>query len=133
MKCSIHTDMTPEEKTFVRAGLIEFADTFTEPRNYREFGIVLRDDDSNPVGGVTANTVWDWLQIDMFWIKDEFHGRGYGRGLLKAAESMGREMGCNFSKLDTFEFEAKELYEGNGYQVRPKTEDFPIGHTHYHL
>lgn len=133
MKYSISYQINKDEADFVQKKLVEFADQFTGPRNYREFGITLRNDDGEVVGGLTANTVWDWLQIGVLWIPDDLRGEGHGYKLLSAAESKARDMGCKYSRLDTFEFEAREFYERNGYSVHSQTDDFPKGHTHFHL
>ena len=129
----IHDDMTSEEANFVQNKLVDFADQFTPPRNYRELGVVLRDAAGNVAGGITANTVWDWLQIGLLWLPDELRGQGHGHRLLQRVESIGRDYGCKYSKLDTFEFEARGFYEAHGYQVKSQTEGFPAGHTQYHL
>ena len=133
MEYSIHDDMTQCEAEYVGRKLVEFADQFTEPRNYREFGVVLRDDIGNAVGGITCNTVWDWLQISVLWIPDDLRGQGFGHQLLERAEELGRALGCRFARLNTFDFEAREFYESHGYTIRSQTDDFPTGHTQYHL
>ena len=133
MGYSIHDDMTKGEADYVEQRLVEFVDQFTEPRNYREFGIVLRDAEGNAVGGITGNTVWDWLQISVLWISDELRGQGFGHRLLERAEELGRARGCRFARLSTFEFEAREFYESHGYTVRSQTDEFPAGHTQHHL
>ena len=133
MTYNIHDDMTPDEKKFVQKKIVEFSDKFTKPRNYRELGAVLRNDEGMVSGGITASIVWDWLQIDILWISDELRGLGHGHKLLEKIEDLGRTHGCKYSKLDTFEFEAREFYENHGYVVQSQTENFPQGHTQYHL
>ena len=133
MNYDIHDDMTQEEALFVRQGLSEFAHRFTEPRNYREFGVVLRDENGDASGGIMGNTIWHWLRIDVLWVPDELRGKGYGHRLLDRAEELGRSRGCNFAMLDTFEFEARDFYEAHGYVVQSQTDGFPAGHTQYHL
>jgi GNAT superfamily N-acetyltransferase len=133
MEYSIHDDMTQGEADYVEQKLVEFADQFTEPRNYREFGVALRDSEGSTVGGITCNTVWDWLQIGVLWIPDDLRGQGYGHQLLERAEELGRARGCRFARLNTFEFEARGFYESHGYTVRAQTDGFPAGHTQYHL
>ncbi len=129
----IHDDITREEANFVQRKLVEYADQFTPPRNYRELGAVLRDANGEVFGGISANTVWDWLQIGVLWLPSELRGQGHGHQLLERIEEIGRSYGCKYSKLDTFEFEAREFYESHGYQVQSQTTDFPKGHTQYHL
>lgn len=133
MKYIVDDELSEAEVDLVRRKLFEFADRFTGPRNRREFGVALRDSDGNAVGGITANTVWDWLQIDVLWIPEELRGRGFGSQLLRRIEDLGREHGCRFSRLNTFEFEAREFYEAHGYEVVSKTDGFPTGHTQFHL
>jgi GNAT superfamily N-acetyltransferase len=133
MDYSIHDDMTQGEADYVEQKLVEFADQFTEPRNYREFGVALRDAEGNIVGGITGNTVWDCLQISVLWIPHDLRGQGYGHQLLERAEELGRARGCRFARLNTFEFEARGFYESHGYTVRFQTDGFPAGHTQYHL
>lgn len=133
MDYDIHDDMTSEEASFVQKKLVEFADEFTPPRNYRELGVSLRNADGQVVGGITANAVWDWLQIGVLWLPHELRGEGHGHKLLERIEDLGRGHGCKYSKLDTFEFEAREFYEGHGYVVQSQTNNFPKGHTQYHL
>lgn len=133
MAFTLHDDMTKDEAAHVKRKLAEFADQFTEPRNYRDIGVVLRDGDGNVSGGITAYTIWDWLQIESLWIAEELRGRGYGHKLLMRAEAIGRGYGCRYARLDTFEFEARVFYERHGYAVYSQTVDFPEGHTQLHL
>ncbi len=133
MSFSIHDDMTRDEAALVKRGLVEFADQFTGARNCRDIGVVLRDATGNVGGGITAYTIWDWLQIENLWVKEELRGRGYGYQLLCRAESIAVGYGCRFARLDTFEFEARDFYERQGYIVYSHTDNFPAGHTQFHL
>ena len=133
MEYAIHDDMTKDEVDYVEKQLVEFADQFTGPRNYSEFGVVVRDSEGNPVGGITGNTVWEWLQISVLWIADDLRGQGFGHQLLVRAEELARVRGCRFARMSTFEFEAREFYESHGYAIRSQTDDFPEGHTQFHL
>lgn len=133
MHLTIHDDMTPAEASYVEAKLVEFANAYTGPRNQREFGVVLRDAEGTAYGGIVGDTKWDWLTIGTLWIADEHRGKGFGRKLLERAEQIGRERGCRFARLSTWEFEARDFYESNGYAVFGQHDDFPAGHTQYYL
>jgi GNAT superfamily N-acetyltransferase len=125
--------MTRDEAAVVKQGLLEFADRFTGPRNCRDIGVVLRDPTGDVGGGITAYTVWDWLQIENLWVAEALRGRGYGWQLLSRAEAIAVGYGCRLARLDTFEFEAREFYERRGYVVYAQTDNFPEGHTQFHL
>jgi GNAT superfamily N-acetyltransferase len=94
---------------------------------------VLRAPDEEVVGGVIGATFWDWLYIDLMWIKEELRGRGYGHRLLELAEEEGRKRGAKNAYLDTFSFQAPEFYKKRGYQVFGELKDFPQGHQRYFL
>lgn len=133
MEFSIHDDMTQNEADYVEEKLVEFADQFMGPRNNREFGLVLRNAKGDALGGVIGNTLWDWIQIGTLWIAEEFRGKGLGHQLLERAEELGRQRGCKFARISTWEFEARDFYEAHGYAVFGKHNDFPKGHTQYYL
>jgi GNAT superfamily N-acetyltransferase len=94
---------------------------------------VLQDSVEEIVGGVIAAIHWDWLYIDLMWIRDDFRGLGYGQRLLERTEEKARELGARNAYLDTFSFQAPEFYKKFGYHVFGVLNDFPAGHQRYYL
>ena len=94
---------------------------------------VLHAPDQEIVGGVIGEIYWDWLYIDLLWVKDELRGRGYGHRLLTLAEDEARQRGAKNVYLDTLSFQAPDFYEQHGYQIFGELEDFPPGHQRYFL
>jgi GNAT superfamily N-acetyltransferase len=94
---------------------------------------VLQAPDQEVVGGVIAAIYWDWLYIDLMWMKDELRGRGYGHRLLILAEDEARRRGAKHAFLDTFSFQAPGFYKKHGYQVFGELQNFPTGHQRYYL
>ena len=94
---------------------------------------VLRAPDAEIVGGVIGATYWDWLHVDLMWIKEEFRGRGYGHRLLTLAEHKARQRGAKNAYLDTFSFQAPEFYEKLGYEVFGELPDFPAGQQRFFM
>jgi len=94
---------------------------------------VLRAPDQEIVGGVIGATYWNWLHVDLMWIKEEFRGRGYGHRLLTLAEEEARQRGAKHAYLDSFSFQAPDFYKKHGYQVFGELADFPTGHQRYFL
>ena len=94
---------------------------------------VLRTPDEEIVGGLIGATYWNWLYIDLMWVKEELRGRGYGHRLLALAEEEGRKRGARYAYLDTFSFQAPEFYKNRGYQVFGELKNFPTGHQRYFL
>ena len=94
---------------------------------------VLQDPDGGVVGGVIGATHWNWLYINLMWLKEEFRGCGYGQRLLAMAEEEARRRGAKYAYLDTFSFQAPDFYKKYGYEIFGELADFPTGHRRYYL
>jgi ribosomal protein S18 acetylase RimI-like enzyme len=84
-------------------------------------------------GGVIGAIYWDWLYIDLMWVKDDLRGRGFGHHLLTLVEDEGRQRGAKNAYLDTFSFQAPDFYKQHGYQVFGELQNFPPGHHRFFL
>ena len=133
MGLTIDEHMSAAEIDYVERRLVEFADLYTGPRQRRDFALALRSSAGAVCGGIIGDSLWDWLQIGTLWIAEEFRGQGFGRQLLARAEALGKERGCRFARLSTFEFEARAFYEAHGYVVFGQHDNFPSGHTQFYL
>ena len=94
---------------------------------------VLQAPDEEIVGGVIGSTYWNWLHIDLMWLKKEFRGQGYGHRLLLMAEEEARRRGAKNVYLDTFSFQAPDFYKQHGYEQFGELTDFPAGQQRYFL
>jgi GNAT superfamily N-acetyltransferase len=94
---------------------------------------VLQGPDEEIVGGVIGATHWDWLYVNLMWIRHDLRGQGYGHRLLTLAEEKARERGAKHAYLDTFSFQAPGFYKKYGYEVFGELADFPTGHQRYYL
>lgn len=89
--------------------------------------------DQEILGGVIAAIYWDWLYIDLMWMKDDLRGLGYGSRLLILAEDEARKRGAKHAFLDTFSFQAPGFYHKHGYHVFGELQDFPQGCQRYFM
>lgn len=94
---------------------------------------VIQGPDKQVVGGIIGATYWDWLYIDLMWIRDDLRGQGYGRRLLELVEEEARKRGATSAYLDTFSFQAPDFYKKYGYYFFGELQNFPPGHTRYFL
>lgn len=101
--------------------------------HYSPLCFVLYDADDAIVGGVIGATYWDWLYVDLIWVKEELRHQGHGRDLLTHAEEEARHRGAANAYLDTFSFQAPAFYERLGYEVFGTLDDFPPGHRRYFM
>jgi GNAT superfamily N-acetyltransferase len=101
--------------------------------NFQRLCFVLQGSDEEILGGVIAEAYWEWLYIDLLWIKTELRGCGYGQLLLETVEKEAQKYGVKNVYLDTFSFQAPKFYEQNGYRVFGELQDFPPGHNRYFM
>lgn len=94
---------------------------------------VLQGPDQEIEGGVIGVIYWDWLYVDLMWLKEEFRGRGYGHRLLTLLEDEARQRGARQAYLDTFSFQAPDFYVKHGYRVFGELPNFPPGHQRFFL
>jgi len=85
------------------------------------------------IGGIISEIYWNVLHVEILWVKDEYRHQGYATALLTYVESIAKVKGCKICHLDTFDFQAKGLYEKLGYTVFGVLEDCPEGHRRYYL
>ncbi|HWI47903.1 MAG TPA: GNAT family N-acetyltransferase [Rummeliibacillus sp.] len=67
--------------------------------------IIVSDDRKEWGGGIDADVYWDWVEINNFWFKEEFRGKGLGGLLLEKTEQIAKEKGATKALLTTFEFQ----------------------------
>lgn len=101
--------------------------------SYQHVCFLLKDPDNAIAGGVIGATYWDWLYIDLMWVRENLRGQGYGRKLLSLAEGLARERGAGHAYLDTFTFQAPDFYRKLGYEVFGELREFPPGHTRFFM
>ena len=94
---------------------------------------VLQAPDGEIVGGVIGATYWNWLYVNLMWIRADLRGRGFGAQLLNLAEDEARKRGAKHAYLDTFSFQAPDFYRKLGYEEFGRLEHFPGKHTRYFL
>lgn len=93
--------------------------------------IIVSDENENWIGGLNANVYWGWMEINDFWFREDYRGKGLGGQLLDKAEKIAKEKGAKKALLTTFEFQARSYYEMKGYQVVGEIKDYPPGSSYY--
>jgi GNAT superfamily N-acetyltransferase len=121
------------EATTIQAGLYAADAPDVAARDYGALAFVARDEAGEVAGGLLGATMWGWLTVDALWVAPAARGAGLGGRLLAAAEAAALGRGCAHSRLDTFDFQARDFYERRGYAVYGQLADFPPGHVQHHL
>lgn len=88
---------------------------------------VIKEADGSIAGGAIGVVYWDWLSLDLMWVRPDLRGQGFGSRLIALIEEEAQRLGARHVHLDTFSFQAPGFYEKHGYSVFGQLEDFPSG------
>ena len=79
------------------------------------------------VAGISGWTWGDCCELQSLWVEPSLRGRGLATQLLAAAEAEAAARGCLQTVHFTYAFQARALYERNGYELVGCVQDFPSG------
>ena len=113
---------------------IEFLETEIrrEARNTTGLGdevdlaIFVRDS-GKVIAGISGWTWGDCCELQSLWVDPSLRGKGLATRLIAAAEAEAAARGCRQTVHFTYSFQARALYERNGYELVGLVEDFPSG------
>ncbi|MGH9233126.1 MAG: GNAT family N-acetyltransferase, partial [Acidimicrobiales bacterium] len=91
-----------------------------------ELAIFVRDA-GRVVAGISGWTWGDSCELQNLWVEPSFRGHGLATRLIAAAEAEAARRGCSQTVHFTYGFQARALYERNGYELVGRVEDFPSG------
>ena len=114
-------------------GLNEHALPYTKVAGFKPLAVFLRDEQGALAGGAYGFVNWNWLFVNLVWLRESLRGGGHGRRIMLALEEAARERGCTHAHLDTFSFQARPFYERLGYEVFGTLDDYPLGHRRFFL
>lgn len=86
-------------------------------RTSEKIGFYLYDQEEL-VGGIYGYIdYFGWLFIDLLFVNENYRKQGYGKKLLEKMESYTKDCQCLGAYLNTWEFQGKEFYLKNGYEL----------------
>ena len=126
-----------EEAEYIGNMLLEFnleSKPLSQEKPFIGINRCIKDEKGDVIGGILAClALWNILSIDTLWVKKEFRNRGVAKQLLSLVEAEARNRGCHIVYLSTYDFQAKDFYLKNGYEIFGVLEDCPKDHRLYHL
>lgn len=91
-----------------------------------DLAILVRDA-GRIVAGISGWTWGDCCELQSLWVEPSLRGRGLATQLIAAAEAEAAARGCSQTVHFTYAFQARALYERNGYELVGRVSDFPSG------
>ena len=130
---TLQPEPTPKEQYRIIDPLIAYNEAQAGPRNSKEFAFSVHSETGEFVGGLLGFTNWNHFFVAAVFVDQQCRRQGVGRELLKRAEALALDQGCDAIYLDTFDFQAPGFYEKLGFKVFGKLEDYPPGHQRFYL
>lgn len=94
---------------------------------------IAYNNDGNMIGGLLGHIEYNWYFLDMLYIDENYRGQHIATMLMESAESLAKEKQLSGLRLETWDFQAKGLYEKLGYEVYAVLEDCPPGTINYFM
>ena len=127
---------TPEEAEHVDNLIVEFNQQqipFTQDPPPVSANYVIKDN-GRIVAGINAIIYhWKMLYIDVLYVDEAYRGKRLGSQLLQKVEAQAKQFGSKLSHLDTFDFQAKDFYLKQGYEVFGTLANCPQGHNRFYF
>ncbi|MGE1151681.1 GNAT family N-acetyltransferase [Pseudomonas kitaguniensis] len=125
-------DVTAQEREAILKPLRAYNLSHTGDMAFETVGILLRDPGTQEVvGGLYGKISYGWLFVELLSIPDLMRTQGTGTRLMRAAEDLAREKGCQGIWLDTFSFQAPGFYRKLGFSELGHIDDYPPGHQRH--
>ena len=105
MKIEITDVPNEHDDAFVASQLRAYNAAFTVG-DFKLLRVFARDADGSIIGGLLADTYWQYLEVHVLWVSEAHRNAGHATRLLNAAESETRQRGCKHAFLDTFSFQS---------------------------
>lgn len=83
----------------------------------RPFGIFIKDQKGQVLGGASGALFYGSVHVDSLWIDENLRNQGWGKRLMHEAEKRGREHGATFATVNTMDWEALLFYQKLGYVI----------------
>ncbi len=107
--------------------LVQYNHAEGPPTTAAPLAILIRDSSGCIAGGLWAESLFDWLHIELLVVPGAMRGTGVGSRLIAKAEEAAKGRGCVGVWLDTFSFQAPAFYEKLGYGTVGTIDDHPVG------
>lgn len=126
MRMELITDVSPELRevvqrelrAFNRAANPDFYAARELPENAPQpLNLIAFDESGQPRGGLFGEAFLLWLKIHILTVQAGCRNQGLGTQLMYEAERIALARGCQFSYVDTMDYQAPAFYEQLGYTI----------------
>jgi GNAT superfamily N-acetyltransferase len=122
----VEDDPDPLDVELLEAHIRSEASSFKGLGDEVELAIFVREG-GTIVAGISGWTWGDCCELQSLWVAPHLRDHGLATRLIAAAEAEAATRGCTQTVHFTYDFQARALYERNGYELVGRVQDFPSG------
>lgn len=128
----VKNKVTEKDKNDIFQGLLKYNLERLEDKNPKELGVFVENANNEKIAGIICDTHGKWLLIHYLWVDELQRGNNIGSKLLMKAEEEAKERGCQYSFVDTFDFQAPGFYKKHGYKEVFQLKNYPVEGTRFY-
>jgi GNAT superfamily N-acetyltransferase len=109
--------------------LVSFSANKAGAFHHRNIVLEARTRKNRLVGGLSGETQWQWLNVNMVWLDPAYRGKGWGTRLFKMTQAKALQRGCRHVVTRRYDFQAPDYFKKLGFQSYTRIKDYPKGHN----
>jgi ribosomal protein S18 acetylase RimI-like enzyme len=128
---TVHDDLPSVETKIVDQGIGEANDLAAPLYEVQPLSCFARSSSGEIIGGAVGRTWGACCELQQLWVHAEWRRRGVGTRLIRDFEAHAQTRGCTAFYLETFNFQAPQLYRSLGYEIAHEHAVYPHGIVKY--
>ena len=128
---TVHDVHPREDARLIDEGLGTANDQAAPLHEVKPLSCFARTASNQVVGGAVGRTWGPCCELQQLWVDPAFRHRGIATRLIREFESRAQGRGCHVFYLETFNFQAPQLYRSLGYEVQYEHAVYPHGIVKY--
>ncbi len=128
---TLHDELPAGAAGVVDAGLGASNDAAAPLHEVRPLGCFARLPSGDVVGGAVGRTWGTCCELQQLWVEPARRRHGIGQRLVEQFHARAQARGCRTFYLETFSFQAPNLYRSLGYEVKLELRGFGEGIVKY--
>ncbi len=124
---TLHDELPADAAVVVDAGLGASNDAAAPLHEVQPLGCFARLPGGEVVGGAVGRTWGTCCELQQLWVEAAQRRHGVGKRLVEQFHERAQARGCRTFYLETYSFQAPNLYRSLGYEVKLELRGFGEG------
>ena len=125
VRLTTHLGLPHDEAALVDAGLGLSNDALAPISELQRVACFARLSTGQVIGGALGRIWGGCCELQQLWVDPARRRKGIGTRLVREFERFAADRGCRTFYLETFSFQAPELYRRLGYETKLEMRGFP--------